>query len=206
VVVTAHYDHLPPGRPVNGDSIYNGFLDNAIGVATVLGVAESLRRTPLSADVVFVLTTAEEEGSLGSAFYATHLPHSRDRFIANVNVDAAAPLAPPRGWIIEGGGEPVIARAAARVAAATGWTITPAPLQQNSDHWSFHRIGVPAAFAVPDSGWEGVTPAEEEALVGQWWRVHHPDDEWRPDFPIAGFARQIELVTRLVRELASDSR
>jgi hypothetical protein len=201
VVVTAHLDHIGFAAPSGGDSLYNGFMDNATGVAAVLAVARTLVAAPPPTSVTFLFPIAEEEGSLGSAFWVAH-PPTTDSIVAEVNVDAGAPLAPPRAWIVEGADGPLVGRAAALVARRCGWSVTSAPLQPTSDHWSFHRRGIPAAFPVPDAGWEGVSSAEEEALIARWWRQHRPDDEWAPGFPWGGLARHAEFVRWLTTTLA----
>ena len=203
VVLTAHYDHIGVGDPVAGDSIYNGLMDNAVSVAAMLAIAESMRASPPPRSVVFLFVTAEEEGSLGSAYYtkAPTIPLARTR--AAINIDAGAPLAPPDAWIIEGGTDPMISAAAKAVAARHGWSTTDVPAQPTSDHWSFHMRGIPVAFPFPDEGWEGVTPQQEEALIARWWRHHRPDDEWSEDFPAAGLARHARFIMELARELAT---
>ncbi len=85
VVFTAHLDHLGIGEPIKGDSIYNGAMDNASGVATLLDVAAMLKEsgTKLRRSVLFVAVTAEEKGLLGSRFFAQiadgRLPEDRGR-------------------------------------------------------------------------------------------------------------------------------
>jgi hypothetical protein len=202
VILSAHYDHIGLARPIDGDSLYNGLIDNAVGVAALLGIAEAMRTSPPDRSVIFLFTTAEEEGSLGSAYYTTRptLPLARIR--AAINVDAGAPLAPPKSWFIESGGDSLISAAAVAAATSRGWTVEIAPAQANSDHWSFHIRGIPIAFPVPGEGWEGVTTAQEEQLIARWWRFHRPDDEWSADFPLAGLARHAEFVMALARQLA----
>jgi Zn-dependent M28 family amino/carboxypeptidase len=203
VILTAHYDHIGVGQPVAGDSLYNGLIDNAVGVAALLAIAESMRAAPPPRSVVFLFVTAEEEGSLGSAFYTKSplVPLARTR--AAINVDAGSPLAPPKAWIIEGGTDSLISAAAKAVASRNGWSTTDVSAQPTSDHWSFHLRGIPVAFPVPDEGWEGVTSQQEEALIARWWRHHRPDDEWAEDFPVAGLARHARFIMELARELAT---
>ena len=197
IVLVAHYDHVGFAEPVDGDSLYNGFMDNAVGAATLLAAAEALRARPPARPVIFLLATAEEEGSRGSAYFVAHPPMPLARAAA-VNVDLPAPLAPPKSWIFEG--DSALGEAARRVAVARGWTAERGPAQPNSDHWSFLARGVPAVFVVPGERWEGVTAAQEQALIERWWRPHQPDDEWSADFPAAGLSRVAELVVALARE------
>ena len=92
VVVSAHYDHLGVGPPVNGDAIYNGVVDNALGVAGVLEIARvvaALDERPRRS-VIVLFTTAEEEGNLGAHYFLDHAPLPLSRLSANINVDGLA--------------------------------------------------------------------------------------------------------------------
>ena len=199
VVFVAHFDHAGVGAPVAGDSVYNGFMDNAVGVAALLGAAKVLQARPAARPVMFLFVAAEEEGSLGSAYLARHPPMPLDRAMV-VNVDHPAPLAPPKSWFLEG--DSALAASARTALAARGWTAEHGPAQPNSDHWSFLSRGIPALFLVPGEGWEGVTPEQEAALIARWWRPHQPDDEWSPDFPVAGLARTVEVLVLLAHGLS----
>jgi hypothetical protein len=205
IVLQAHYDHLGIGPAVAGDSIYNGFMDDAGGVAAVLSAAEALadsaRRGRLTRSVTILLVTAEESGSLGSAYYVAHpgVPLSRTR--ATITLDLPAPLAPPVRWILEGN-DSTLVRLARDAVRPRGWQITGAPALPNSDHLSWIARGVPSVFVVADSGWEGVSPEQEEALITEWWHPHQPSDEWHEDFPSLGLARQAELLIALTMAYA----
>lgn len=195
VAFVAHHDHIGHAEPVNGDSLYNGFIDNAVGVAAVLGIAEAMRTRPASRSVLFFLAGTEEQGSLGSAYWVRR-PTVRG-LVGAINLDAGAPLRPPSSWIVEGGDASPLGRAALAVAREAGWTAEPAPLQPTSDHWSFSQAGIPAVFLVPGEKWEGVSDSETEALIARWWRAHRPDDEWSPEFPLGGLRRYAEYAMRI---------
>jgi beta-lactamase class D len=197
VMYLAHYDHIGIGEPEDGDSLYNGFIDNAVGVAAVLGVAEAMRTNPPAGPVIFLLTAAEEEGSLGSAFFAANPPLPLDSVAAAINLDAGAPLAPPRRWRLEGGSAHTVWQVADSVARSRGWEASLVPALANSDHWSLLSAGVPSVLLAPDDGWEGVTPEQEQALIDRWWRAHRPGDEWSPAFPLAGLGRYAEFALLL---------
>ena len=83
----AHFDHLGVGRPVEGDSIYNGADDDASGVATVLAVAASLAKSPPRRSVIFLLTSGEESGVLGTQWYLDHPTFPLNRTIADLQVE-----------------------------------------------------------------------------------------------------------------------
>jgi Zn-dependent M28 family amino/carboxypeptidase len=87
IVVSAHYDHLGIGRPVNGDSLYNGADDNASGTAGVLAIARWFKAHPPGNSIIFALFDGEEAGDLGSKAFVERPPVPLERIIANVNLD-----------------------------------------------------------------------------------------------------------------------
>ena len=193
VLYLAHYDHIGIAEPEAADSIYNGFIDNAVGTAAVLEIARAMAESPPAGAVIFLFPAAEEEGSLGSAWFAERPPLPRDSIAAAINLDAGAPLAPPRRWRLEGGSAHDVWHAADSVARSLGGTARLVPALANSDHWSLLSRGVPSVLLAFDDGWEGVTPEQEEALIARWWRAHRPNDEWAPGFPLAGLHRYAEF-------------
>lgn len=203
VVYTAHYDHLGIGEPdATGDSIYNGFSDNAAGTGMLLTIADAMRRDPPRRSVLFLFFTGEERGLLGSSYYASAPLIPLDRTVAVINLDAGAPPAPPRTWRVAGGTESTLGAVARRVAAAKGWSAEPSDASPNSDYWPFLQRGVPAIFLIPGQEWEGVSKAEKQALHERWDRYHQPGDEWAPDFPFSGLQRYAELAWLIGRDVA----
>jgi len=97
VVLSAHIDHVGIGAPINGDSIYNGAMDNGSGSALEMDIAASLKAHPerLQRSILFLLVTAEEKGLLGSKYFAAHPTVSPKSIIADVNVDMFLPIVPP---------------------------------------------------------------------------------------------------------------
>jgi hypothetical protein len=203
VAFTAHYDHLGAGVPdASGDSIYNGFSDNAAGVAMLLAVADALRQDPPARSVLFLFFTGEERGLLGSTYYVSVPLVPLERTVAVINLDAGAPPAPPVSWRISGGTRSSLGEEAARIAREHGWTVRLEDARPNSDHWPFLRRGVPVAFIIPGRDWEGLTAAEQERLFRRWDRYHQAGDEWAPDFPWAGVRRYAEFGLALGRRVA----
>jgi hypothetical protein len=202
VVYTAHYDHLGIVPAAGGDSIYNGFSDNAAGVAMLLAIARALAANPPARSVAFLFLTAEERGLLGASFFAAQPPFPLSRIAAVINLDAGAPPAPPISWRIAGGtGSPLGALAAA-IAAGQGWTTQLSDASPNSDYWPFLQRGVPAIFLIPGADWENVTPQQRDSLRQRWDRYHHPDDEWAPDFPFSGLERYATFALLVGRAVA----
>jgi hypothetical protein len=193
IAYTAHFDHLGISSPdAGGDSIYNGFSDNAAGVAMLLAIAEALRGSPPPHSTLFLFTTGEERGLLGSSWLASAPPLPLDRITALINLDAGAPPAPPVSWRIAGGDSP-LGGIADSVAAARGWSTLAGAASPNSDHWPFLRRGVPAIFIIPGDEWEDTSPGERDALRRRWDRYHQPGDHWHPDFPFAGLGRYADF-------------
>ena len=182
VVLSAHLDHLGVGRPINGDSIYNGAMDDASGVATLLDIAEQLHagQPKLRRSVLFVVVTAEEKGLLGSKYFAAHPTVGRRQIVADLNVDMFLPLFPLHILTVYGLDESDLSKQVHAVAGPLGIRIQ-ADLEPErnifirSDQYSFIRQGVPSlCFKV---GYEKGSP--EEAIARQWLkeRYHAPSDD-----------------------------
>lgn len=191
VVFVAHYDHV---GVVSGlqDSVYNGFVDNATGVAVLLELARVIRASPLDYSTVFVFANAEEEGRLGTQHLLATDSLLRQRTVLSINIDHPPPLAIPRAWYIESNNERA-ERAARNAVTALGTTVEIAPPRPTSDHWSFVSAGIPALFLVPGDGWIGVTPEQEQSLVQRWWHPHRAYDHWSAEFPLSGLVAVAEL-------------
>lgn len=205
IALTAHYDHLGVGVPdERGDSVYNGFSDNAAGVAMVLAVAAALRDRWPARSVLLLFFTGEEAGLLGSDYYVARPLWPLDRTRAVINLDAGAPPAPPVTWRLAGVDSSGLGATALAAAAAHGWTVTTSPPRPNSDYFPFVRVGVPAVFIIPGAGpYEGLTADSSDALRRRWDRYHEPDDEWAEDFPFGGLRRYASYVLSLVRAIDS---
>lgn len=202
VVFTAHYDHLGIGPAEDGDSIYNGFSDNAAGVAMLLAIARAMHDAPPARSVLFLFLTGEEKGLLGSAYYAAAPLVPLVRTVAAINLDAGAPPVPPVSWRFAGDTTTALSRTAARIAQARGWSVVRGPPRANSDHWPFSARGVPAIFVVPGPTWENTSDAERDRLRERWDHYHRAADHWHAEFPFAGLARYAELAMLIGREIA----
>jgi Zn-dependent M28 family amino/carboxypeptidase len=181
VVVSAHLDHLGIGAPINGDRIYNGAMDDASGVATVLDIAHRLKRGPKPRrSVLFVIVTAEEKGLLGSHYFARHPTVPRNSIVADLNFDMPLPLWPLTKVLAPGEDESTLGADARAVAAMQGLQMAPDALPDRNvfirtDQFSFVREGIPAlAFKF---GFAKDTP---EFQVEHDWRAnryHAPSDD-----------------------------
>jgi hypothetical protein len=208
VVFTAHYDHLGISVPdERGDSIYNGFSDNAAGCAMLLAIAKALISERPARSALFLWFTGEEPGLLGSDYYAAHPTLPPGRLAAAINLDAGAPPAPSTQWRIAGGDRSSLGPRAVEVARRSGWEAQVTPATPNSDYFPLLRIGVPAVFIVPGpAGYEGLSDDSSNALRRRWDHYHQAADEWAADFPFSGLVRYASFALRLGREVARGSR
>ncbi len=211
LVVTAHIDHIGIGPAINGDAIYNGALDNALGAAALLAAAEQLATSPrLKRPVLFAALTAEEKGLLGASHLARHPPARVRRYAANLNFDMPVILAPVRDVIGIGAEHTTLGASLAAVAAKNNFSMSPDPAPEEvvfvrSDQYPFIRAGVPALFM--KSGQHGLDPKQDLAALEVDFRKNHyhkpSDDLTRPiHWPSAGaFA---VVTTELIRSVAND--
>ena len=182
VVLSGHLDHLGVGGAVNGDRIYNGAMDNASGIASLIETARALAARPQrpKRSVLFVAVTAEEKGLLGSRYFASHPTVPAGSMVANINMDMFLPLFPMRAVMVFGLDESDLGTTVRRVATSMGLTVQgdPEPLRNRfirSDQYSFIRRGIPAlALKV------GYEPNSDDAARHAAWtkeRYHAPSDD-----------------------------
>lgn len=211
VLITSHWDHKGIGPAIRGDSIYNGAEDNASGIAATLAIAKALTQLPRAArSIVFIATTAEESGLLGSEAYVQHplIPLAQTAAVLNLdltNVRGATRDIGARGWDRSSLG--AVLQASAR---AESLVVEAEPDVRGtffrSDHFPFARAGVPALsiyagddFIGRPRGWG----EEQENLYNQQ-RYHQPSDEYQPTFRYAGMAQEVRVTVRVARAIAND--
>ncbi len=181
LVLSAHLDHLGSGRAIDGDAIYNGAMDNASGIASLIETAKALAAGPRpKRSIIFLALTGEEEGELGSQFYARYPTVPRSQIIADLNMDMYLPLFPLRFLEVQGLGESTLGNDA-RAAAQLNDIEVQFDKQPDenrfirSDQASFVKYGIPAlAFKF---GWLPDSP--EEKTFNDWIknRYHKPSDD-----------------------------
>jgi Zn-dependent M28 family amino/carboxypeptidase len=204
VVLSAHLDHLGIGRPIHGDSIYNGAMDDASGVATLLDIAHSIHaaKKSLRRSLLFVAVTGEEKGLLGSKYFAAHPTVKPQSMVADLNVDMFLPLFPLRILTVLGLNESDLGDQVRTVAQPLGIQVQDdLEPERNifirSDQYSFIRKGIPSlAFKV---GYEKGSP--EAATAKKWLteRYHAPSDDVHQPVDLAA-AGDFNRVIRLVAE------
>ncbi len=207
VVYTAHLDHVGIGAEIDGDAIYNGALDNALGIGVMLEAARLAVQRPTRRSRWFVALTAEEKGLLGAEhFAATPLPDG-GRIVANLNLDMPVLLTEVRDAIAIGIEHSDLRAPAEAEAEALGIALTPDPMPEEvvfvrSDQYAFIRRGIPALYL--DGGIVASDPAiDGKALLDGFLRgqYHQPGDE--ADLPIhyPSAARLAELAAGIGRRV-----
>lgn len=205
VAYSAHWDHFGIGPVVNGDSIYNGALDNASGVADVLAIAHAAadgvkpRRSQL-----FVFVTGEESGLLGSEYFGQHPTVPASKIIAALNVDDGNILGRVRDLNVLGENKSSLGPSLAQLVRSEGVRLSPEahPEQGHfyrSDHFSFAKVGIPsitigsgADFVGRPAGWG---KQQDEDYTAH--RYHQPSDEYHPDWDLSGAVQLSDIVYRL---------
>ena len=208
VVFTAHLDHLGIGKPIKGDSIYNGAMDNASGVATMLDVAAMLKETgtKLRRSVLFVAVTGEEKGLLGSRFFAHSPTVAPKSIVADINTDMFLPLYPMRKLTIYGLDESDLGAVAAGAAESLGIKPQgdPEPKRNvfiRSDQYSFIRRGIPSlALKV---GFDKGSPEEQIAKKWLTERYHAPSDDVAQPVDKQAAATFDRVVAKLLERVAN---
>ncbi|MBM4060158.1 MAG: M28 family peptidase [Planctomycetes bacterium] len=206
VVVTAHFDHLGRGAPVDGDCVYNGAVDNATGCAGLLAIARACASLPVrpARSILFVGLTAEESGLLGAQFFTANPPVPPRRLVANFNLDSLNVFGRTRDVELVGHGKNSLTALAARLAAARGREVAPESSPQHglfyrSDHYHFARIGVPTAYFTPGRDFLD-RPEPRRRLRASYGatRYHRPTDELEPWWDLDGAVEDLELVLACV--------
>jgi Zn-dependent M28 family amino/carboxypeptidase len=210
VVYTAHHDHLGVGKAdKNGDTIYNGAVDNAAGCAEVLAIAKAFAALPQRPrrSIVIAFVAGEEQGLLGSAYLAAHPPVPAGRIAANINYDGGNVLGRTRDLTEIGLGKSSLDSIVQAVAARQGRKLVGDQFPDRgffyrSDQFSFAKVGVPAIHPEAGVDYAG-RPANwgrEQAEEYEQHRYHQPSDEFDPKWNYDGMIddAQIGFFTGLV--------
>lgn len=212
VLYMAHWDHFGVGRAINGDSIYNGALDNASGTAGLLNLEAAFAALPTKPkrSIIFVAVTAEEQGLLGSQFYGVSPIVPVAKTAAALNLDGLNPLGVTSDITVIGLGASELDDYAADAATAQGRTLRPDPEPENgyyyrSDHFSLARVGVPAFY--PGAGVtfpgkpEGFGMQSRARYVAEDY--HKPSDEIKPTWDFSGGVLDLQLLLSIGYRVAN---
>ncbi len=188
LLISAHYDHLGIGRPVHGDSIYNGVFDNAVGVAAVLEIARAFSSLPLKPQnsIIFLLTTGEERGLLGSSYYVDNPIIPLYKTIANVNIDGLAMFDNFNDVVALGAEYSSLCNHLNEVTSALNLKITPLPVQfssfesfSRSDQIRFASAGIPSILIAEGLNYQNQSSREGLSWIINWMETiyHSPFDD-----------------------------
>jgi len=214
VVYTAHHDHfgIKPGPRPEDDAIYNGAIDNASGVAAVLSVARAFAdlRTPPRRTVYFAFVAGEEQGLLGSQYFANHPPVPVGRIAANINIDEANWFGKTRDISLIGLGKSSLDRDVIAVAKTQGRVVKPDEFPDRgrfyrSDQFNFAKVGVPAAYLKFGTDVIGKPPGYGKEQLENYEKTtyHQPSDEYRDAFDFSGAVEDSRLAFLLGCRVAS---
>jgi Zn-dependent M28 family amino/carboxypeptidase len=207
VVISAHLDHVGVGTPVNGDRIYNGAMDDASGIASLIEIARALkdRAARPTRSILFLAVTGEEKGLLGSQYFAANPTVPGKNIVADLNMDMFLPLFPLKYLEVQGLDESTLGDDVRAVCQASGVEVQADKQPDHnrfirSDQYSFIKKGVPSlAFKF---GWLPGTP--EEKIFNDWYkeRYHGPSDDANQPVDAAAAAQFNEILGKLAVRVA----
>ncbi|NGY04425.1 M28 family metallopeptidase [Solimonas terrae] len=203
LIYSAHWDHLGRDRSLPGDQIFNGAADNASGVAGLLAIAKAYTTLPAppKRSVLFMSVTAEEQGLLGSRYYATHPLYPLTRTLADFNMDVLNTYGATRDTQIIGAGQNSIEDLYARAAARHDRVVVPdneadKGFYYRSDQFEFAKEGLPSLYIK-----RGIDVIGKPAGYGQSQlddytanRYHKPADEVSADWDLSGAVADTQLL------------
>lgn len=198
VLFTAHWDHLGNGTAVNGDSIYNGAVDNATGCGILVELARAWAELPQKPrrSALFLAVTAEEGGLRGSEFYAANPIFPPGKTAVALNFDAIHPLGRTSDVVVTGSERTTLRPVVEAAARRMNLTIKPDPRPEQgifyrSDHFSLAKVGIPAFTVDAGSDFLG-KPADFGRKIFSEFNTRHyhqPSDEYREDWDFSGLAQ-----------------
>src|SRR5256886_4265842 len=214
VVYSAHWDHFGIGAPdKSGDTIYNGALDNATGGASVLESARVLSGLPLAErprrSILFLITTGEEQGLIGSEWYSLHPLVPISKTAADINLDSMNILGPTRDFVPLGAERSSLKTIVDAIARERGLRISPDPRPEQgsfyrSDHFPFAKVGVPSISLKEGSDYIGHTKEWGEKKFKEYNEAHYhqPSDEFRDDWDFRGMIQEADFALAIGRRVA----
>jgi len=213
IIYTAHWDHFGIGKPdAKGDSIYNGAVDNGDGSASLISMAKAFvtEKDKPKRSIIFLAVTGEEQGLLGSEYYATHPIYPLNKTLANLNMDALGDYGETKDISITGKGQNDLESYIEKYAKEDSLTVVGdskpgAGGYYRSDHFNFAKVGVPALdmntgliSKTHEAGW--AKKQQDDYVANQY---HQPSDNYSPEMDATGMAQVANLLFRLGNDLAN---
>jgi len=214
IVITSHYDHFGVGEPVDGDSIYNGALDNASGVSMTLNLARAFaaQRESIKRSLLIAAVGAEEHGLLGSQYLSENPPVPVSQLAANINIDGINVWGRTEDITFLGEERSTLGADIAAVAGTMGMVVRPDPHPEQgyfyrSDHFNFAKAGVPCLSMESGTAYIGKPESFAEDVIKEYNEKHYhqPSDEIQDDWVYDGAIQQAEFVVRLILRIANAS-
>jgi Zn-dependent M28 family amino/carboxypeptidase len=215
VVFSAHWDHLGIGAPdKTGDTIYNGALDNATGVASVLEIARVLSQLPPAQrpkrSILFLIPTGEEQNLLGADWYAHHPLVPINKTAADINLDSMNILGPTVDFVPLGAERSTLKAVVGQVARERGLRVSPDPRPEQgsfyrSDHFPFAKVGVPSISLKEGDDYVGHDKTWGEKKFQEYNQAHYhqPSDEYRDDWNFQGMIQEADFAMEIGRRVAN---
>lgn len=212
VIYTAHWDHLGIGKPdATGDTIYNGALDNATGIAQLIEQARAFAAEPRTErSIVFLAVTAEEKGLLGSEYYANHPLYAPGKTVGVLNTDGGQLWGRAKNFTISGNARLGLLDLLIEEGKKQGRYYSPDPHPEaghffRSDHFSMAKAGIPAiSFGDGnDLVKGGIARGEAQGKMYVEKHYHQPSDEWSAEWDFTGMAEDVQLLHNVGRALAN---
>lgn len=213
IIYAGHWDHLGVGESLDGDSIYNGANDNATGIAAIMEIAKAFKHAtvPPERTILFVGLTAEEQGLLGSEYYAKNPIYPLSKTVANINIDAMSAFGATKDITVIGYGQSELDDYVEHAAELQDRTIRPDPHPSSgsffrSDHFNFAKVGVPALYA--GGGIDFVdTSTEAQSKRDQFeGRYHTQKDEYDAAYwQLDGIINDIKLFYQIGYSLSMET-
>ncbi len=188
VILSAHYDHLGIGPPIRGDSIYNGVMDNAVGVAAVLEIARELSQFSQRPrrSIIFLFVSGEEKGLLGSIYYTDHPIKPLYKTVANINVDGLAMFDKFTDVVGVGAELSSLGEMLTNVCNNLTLEISPIPTEFSasesffrSDQIAFAQAGIPSILIMEGLNYQNLSSEEGHKRQMEWLEnyYHTPFDD-----------------------------
>lgn len=214
IIYTAHWDHLGIGEKINGDSIYNGAVDNATGVAAIMEIGRTFASLPVKPErtIVILAVTGEEQGLLGSEYYSENPIYPIDKTVANLNIDAVYRYGRTKDIEVIGYGQSEMDDYAKTVADKYGLEIIPDPQPEKgyffrSDHVNFAKKGIPSFYAKTghNSIAHGSEWGKEQDDYYRQHDYHSPSDNYDPEiFDIGGVIEVSQVLLEMGYQLSNE--
>ncbi|ABI39454.1 peptidase M28 [Shewanella sp. MR-4] len=215
ILFTGHWDHIGKDDSKEGDKIYNGAMDNASGIAGILEIARQLADNAklghgLARSVTFIATTGEEQGLLGSRYYAANPIYPIDKTVAVLNLDSTNIYGKTKDFTIVGKGKSelenyLVDAAKQQNRIALGEKNPASGGFFRSDHFSFAKLGVPAVFAGGGSEPIDAATASYKTQMQATMKgcYHNVCDEYHEDWDLSGAIQDLEVYYQVTRNLGN---